>query len=66
VAALNARLDELSARTAEIKAERAGREAADDYHVQAGRQAEAEAAATAEPGAAPADDLDAGMEMEPG
>jgi hypothetical protein len=68
VAALNAQLDELSARAEEVKAERAGRQAGDDYHVQ--RQAEAERAATAEPAAEPsampADYIDAGLDMEPG
>jgi hypothetical protein len=68
VAALSAQLDELSARADEVIADRAGRQAGDDYHVQ--RQAEVERAAAAEPeaepAAAPADYIDAGMDMEPG
>jgi hypothetical protein len=68
VAALNAELDELSARAEEVKADRAELQAGDDYHVQ--RQAEAERAAAAEPAAepaaAPADYADAGLDMEPG
>jgi hypothetical protein len=67
VTAVNAQLDELSARAEEVKAERAERQAADDYHVQL--QAGAERAAAAEPAAelaAQADYVDAGMDLEPG
>ena len=67
VAEMRAEMKAMSARVQQIEAERAEREAADDYYVHSSRQAEANAEAAAEPSPTPSDvDVDAELDMEPG
>jgi hypothetical protein len=69
VAEMHAKMDAMSARIEQIEAERAEREAADDYYVYSSRQAEANAEAAAEPSPTPSDvdvDVDVELDMEPG
>jgi len=67
VAEMRAEMKAMSARVQQIQAERAEREAADDYYVYSSRQAEADAEAAAEPSPTPSDvDIDVELDMEPG
>jgi hypothetical protein len=67
VAEMRAEMGAMSARVQQIQAERAEREAADDYYVYSSRQAEANAEAAAEPSPTPSDvDVDVELDMEPG
>jgi len=67
VAEMRAEMKAMSARVQQIEAERAEREAADDYYVHSSRQAEANAEAAAEPSPTPSDvDVDVELDMEPG